>query len=157
EAFGPVMGVAALIGLSMFLALYWGLGALIAMLAWTRDVRRIFAFAVGIFALEWLRGHFPFGGFPWLLGGYIWAPGEPISQIASVVGIYGLTLLTLVIAAAPAAIADGGASAGRRFAPTVIAALALGLMFGWGAQRIARAPVEPPGAQAVVRVADSGL
>jgi apolipoprotein N-acyltransferase len=156
-AWGPLPGVGAVVGLSAFLGLYWGLAALLAMLLWTRDVRRIFVLAVALCLLEWLRGHFPFGGFPWLLSGYIWTPGEPISQLASVIGIYGLTLLTLLIAAAPAAIADAGASAGRRFAPTVVAALVIGLTFGWGAQRMTRAPVELPGAQAIVRVADSGL
>jgi apolipoprotein N-acyltransferase len=157
EAWGPIWGVPATLGLAAFLALYWGLGCTLAMLLWTRDVRRLPWFAVCLFATEFLRGHFPFGGFPWLLPGYVWTPGEPISQIASVVGIYGLSLLTLLMAAAPAAIADGGASAGRRFAPTLIAALMVGLAFGWGAQRMSRAPVELPGAQAVVRVADAGL
>lgn len=156
-AWGPVWGVPSLLGLCGVLALYWGIGCVLAMLLWTRDVRRIAALALGVFAMEWVRGHFPFGGFPWLLSGYIWTPGEPVSQLASVVGIYGLTLVTLLICAAPAAIADGGVSAGRRFAPTVLAALAIGLIFGWGAQRISRAVIEPPGAQAVVRVADSGL
>jgi apolipoprotein N-acyltransferase len=91
------------------------------------------------------------------LPGYVWTPGEPISQLASVIGIYGLTLLTLLAAAAPASVADGQSGAGRRFAPILGAALAFGLIWGWGAQRIAQAPVDPPGAQPIVRVAESGL
>lgn len=46
----------------------------------------------------------------------------------------------------PAVVADGGQSAGRRFAPVLVAALAGGMAWGWGAQHIASAPVEPPGA-----------
>lgn len=155
-AWGPVWGVPATIGLAAGLAVFFGLGAVLSMLLWTKDVRRIAAFALGFFVSEWLRGH-ALTGFPWLLPGYVWAPGEPVSQLASVLGIYGLSLLTLLVAAAPATIADGAAGAGRRFAPVLVAALLTGMGFGWGAQRIASAPVDPPGAQPNVRVADSGI
>ncbi|MGD9968506.1 MAG: apolipoprotein N-acyltransferase [Hyphomonadaceae bacterium] len=156
EAWGPVWGVPATLALAAGLALFFGVGAVLSMLLWTRDVRRIAAFATGFFVSEWLRGHI-LTGFPWLLAGYIWAPGEPISQLASVIGIYGLTLLSLLIAATPAAIADGRRTAGRRFGPVLAACLLVGMAWGWGAQRIAGAPIDPPGAQPVVRVADSGL
>jgi apolipoprotein N-acyltransferase len=156
DAWGPVWGVPATIGLAAGLALFFGLGALLSILLWTKDVRRIAAFAIGFFISEWLRGNV-LTGFPWLLPGYVWTPGEPVSQLASLVGIYGLSLLTLLIAAAPAAIADGDAGAGRRFAPVLIAALLTGMGFGWGAQRLASAPIDLPGAQPNVRVADSGI
>jgi apolipoprotein N-acyltransferase len=156
DAWGPLWGVPAVLGLAGVLALFWAFGAMLAMLAWTRDLRRIPVFAVALFVSEWLRGHL-FGGLPWLLPGYVWPPGEPVSQMASLIGIYGLSLLTLFFFAAPAAILDSSVSAGRRFAPTVIAALLIGMRWGWGAQRMARAPIEPPGAQAIIRVADSGL
>jgi apolipoprotein N-acyltransferase len=148
-------GVPAVFAMAASLALFFGLGCALAMSLWTRDVRRVFAFAVALFITEWLRGNI-LSGFPWILPGYVWTPGEPVSQMASLAGIYGLTLITLVIAAAPATIADrsGGAA---RFVPTVVAALAVGMMWGWGAQRIAHAPIDAPGAQPMVRVADSGL
>jgi apolipoprotein N-acyltransferase len=155
-AWGPLWGVPATLGLAGGLALFWGLGCALAMPLWSRDMRRLPAFAACLFISEWLRGHL-FGGFPWLLPGYDWTPGEPVSQIASVVGIYGLTLLTLLLAAAAASIADGQAGAGRRFAPILIAALVIGMGWGWGAQRLAHQPVDPPGAQPIVRVTDSGL
>jgi apolipoprotein N-acyltransferase len=156
DAWGPIWGVPATIALAAGLALFFGLGALLSILLWTKDVRRIAAFAIGFFISEWLRGNV-LTGFPWLLPGYVWTPGEPVSQLASLVGIYGLSLLTLLIAAAPAAIADGDAGAGRRFAPVLIAALLTGMGFGWGAQRLASAPIDLPGAQPNVRVADSGI
>ena len=156
DAWGPIWGVPATLGLAAGLALFFGFGALIAMLLWTKDVRRVAAFAAGIFVSEWLRGHI-LTGFPWLLPAYVWTPGEPISQLASLVGAYGLSLLTLLVAAAPAALADAGQSSGRRFAPILAAALLVGMSWGWGAQHIASAPIEPPGALPVVRVADSGL
>ncbi len=156
STWGPLWGVPAAVALAGGLAIFWGAGCAAAAVLWTHDLRRLPLFAAALFATEWLRGHL-FGGFPWLLSAYVWTPGEPISQLVSIVGAYGLTLLTLLFAAAPASIADGQFSAGRRFAPVVIAALAVGLAWGWGAQRLARAPVDPPGAQPIVRVADSGL
>ncbi|HYD89643.1 MAG TPA: apolipoprotein N-acyltransferase [Vitreimonas sp.] len=154
---GPIWGIPATLALAMVLGLFYGVGCALAMSLWTRDLRRLPWFAACLFASEWLRGNLVFGGFPWLLPGYVWTPGEPVSQLASIVGIYGLSLLTLLMAAAVAAIADGGASAQRRFAPTIVAALLVGMGWGWGAQRLSRAPIEVPGALPVVRVADSGL
>jgi len=156
DAWGPLWGIPATLALAAGLALFWGLGSWLAALLWTRDWRRIPLFAACAFISEWLRGNI-LTGFPWLLPGYVWTPGEPVSQFAALLGIYGLTLLTLLAAASPATIADRSASPGQRFAPTLIAALVLGMVWGWGAQRIARAPVDPPGAQPVVRVADSGI
>lgn len=156
DVWGPLWGIPATLALAGGMALFWGLGATTAMVLWTRDARRLAAFALCVFASEWLRGHV-FGGFPWLLPGYVWTPGEPVSQFASIASIYGLSLLTLLIAAAPAAIADGQARPGLRFGPLIGAALVVGMLWGWGAQRIAGAPIGQPGAQPVVRVADSGL
>lgn len=156
DTFGPVLGVAAVFALAGGLALFWGAGCALAMTFWTNDFRRIAVFAIGVFVSEWLRGNI-LTGFPWLLPGYAWTPGEPISQLASVFGIYGLTLITLFVAATPAVIADGATSPGRRFAPVIVGALALGLAWGWGAQRIASAPIDLPGAQPIVRVADLGV
>lgn len=157
EAWGPVWGIPATLALAAVVAAYWGLACAVAVLAWTRDWRRVAVFAASLFVFEWIRGHFPFGGFPWMLGGYIWTAGEPVSQIASVIGVYGLTLLTLFGAAALAPIADRTASAGRRFAPALAVALAFGMIWGWGAQRLTQAAIDPPGAQPIVRVADAGL
>ena len=156
DAWGPVWGVPATLALAGGLAIFFGLGAVIAVLLWTNDARRVAALAVGLFISEWLRGHI-LTGFPWLLPAYVWTPGEPISQLASLVGSYGLTLLTLFIAATPATLADGGQSSGRRLAPMLVATLAVGMAWGWGAQHIASAPFELPGALPIVRVADSGL
>jgi len=153
--FIPLAGP-SLIALAGGLAVFWGLGCAAAMALWARGPRRIAAFAGGVFVSEWLRGNI-LTGFPWLLPGYIWSPGEPISQAASLVGIYGLTLITLLAGAAPATIADRRLDAARRFAPTIAAALALGMLWGWGATRIQNAPIEAPGAAPIVRVADAGF
>lgn len=155
-AWGPLWGVPAVLALAGGMALFWAAGCALATAFWTRDARRIAVLAVALFAAEWLRGHV-FGGFPWLLSGYVWTPGEPISQLASLVGIYGLTLVTLLFAASPASIADRHSSAARRFAPALIASALIGMIWGWGAQRIAAAPIDLPGAAPVVRVTDAGI
>jgi apolipoprotein N-acyltransferase len=157
DTWGIGAGVAAVVVLAAVLGLFWGVGCLLAIGFWTTDLRRAGVFAVSLFVVEWLRGNI-FTGFPWLLPGYVWTPGEPVSQLASLVGIYGLSLLTLLVAGAVATVADGQVSAGRRFAPMIGAALVLGLIFGWGAQRTGRAPINLPGSELpFVRVADSGL
>ena len=156
QTWGAVWGVPVTAGLAAAMAIYWGLGCVLAMALWTRDMRRIAVFAASLFAAEWMRGHL-FGGFPWLLPGYIWAPGEPVSQLASLVGIYGVSLLTLLFGASFAVLADAGAPLWRRLAPVLASSLALGMAWGWGVQRLAEAPSDPVGARPIVRVADSGL
>ncbi len=156
EAWGPAYGVPAVAAMAAGLALFWGFGCALAIAFWTKDLRRLPLFAACIFVSEWLRGNI-LTGFPWLLPGYVWAPGEPVSQLASLVGIYGLSLSSLLILVAPASMADAAASGGKRFAPLLAAGLALGMAWGWGGQRLTGAVVDPPGARAIVRVTDSGM
>lgn len=156
QSWGPLWGFPAVLALASGLAIFWGVGCTLAMVLWTSDGRRVATFALAIFISEWLRGNI-LTGFPWLLPGYVWTAGEPISQLASLVGIYGLSLLTVLFSATLAIIADRRADSALRFAPLIAAGLVLGLSWGWGAQRIARAPIDPPGAQPIIRVVDSGL
>ena len=64
-------------------------------------VAHALAFVTVWAAIEWLRGHV-LTGFPWNLPGYMWHHVLPVMQASSLVGIYGLTLLTLLWAALPA-------------------------------------------------------
>ena len=60
----------------------------------------VFLFA-SLWALgEWLRGHL-FTGFPWNLMGYTWLFSNEMLQVTSVIGIYGLTALTILLGCAP--------------------------------------------------------
>jgi apolipoprotein N-acyltransferase len=156
SAWGPLWGVPATIALAAGMAIFWALGCGAAMTLWTNDARRLAWFVFCLTTTEWLRGNI-LSGFPWLLPGYIWTPGEPVSQLASIIGIYGVSLLTLAVAAALAQTLHPSIGAGRRFAPAIVAALAIGMAWGWGAQRLASARVDPPGALPIIRVADSGL
>jgi len=99
--FIPLMPL-AILGLCAGLALFWALGGLV----YVRLIRdhKASVWSAGIFAcvffsVEFARGHI-FSGFPWNLPGYIFAAGKPISQTASIVGIYGLTALVFFLSAA---------------------------------------------------------
>jgi apolipoprotein N-acyltransferase len=61
----------------------------------------------GLWAVsEWLRG-WMFSGFPWLAMGYSQAPSSPLAGFAPVLGVFGVSLLTAVVAGALAGAADG--------------------------------------------------
>lgn len=83
------------------LALFWGLGGLLYRLVRPRGIWKALVFAGVFAALEWLRGHV-LTGFPWNLPGESWRAGSAPSQAAAVVGVYGLTWITLAVSAAPA-------------------------------------------------------
>lgn len=110
------------------LALFWGLAALLY--RWVRPpgVARVLVFAGALAALEWTRGHI-LTGFPWNLPGETWRAGSAPSQAAALVGAYGLTWITLAIAAAPAVWRDG--LAGRKAVAAAAAMLVALYLNGW--------------------------
>lgn len=132
----------ALGGLSALLALFPAAACMASV--WTcRRLRisgagRVFVLAVCWVAFEWLRSWF-LTGFPWNLIGYAWAFSPPMMQLAALAGVYGLSLVTLIVAAMPAVLAD------RRIARSSLGALAfagllLPLIFGGGWLRLQSAP-----------------
>jgi apolipoprotein N-acyltransferase len=114
------------------LALFFAAAAGLARLAWANGVGRVLLFASTLSAAEWLRGHI-LTGFPWNLPGYAWAGFDAMFQTASIYGIYGLSLVTLVAAMLPATIvkADGRPSDVRRPLATIAAILLALFVFGW--------------------------
>jgi apolipoprotein N-acyltransferase len=65
---------------------------------WRPDASRIFVFTIAYTIAEWVRGH-AFTGFPWNLAGYGWGASLAIMQSASLIGVYGLTLITILFGA----------------------------------------------------------
>lgn len=117
------------------LALYVGVVS-----ALTRSVSRgplrIVAFAAIWVLIELLRGYL-FTGFPWNAIGTVWAATDATMQFASVGGVFGLSLLTVFIAAAPATL--GVASGHRAWGlPLCAVVLTMGL-WTYGAFRLAAA------------------
>jgi apolipoprotein N-acyltransferase len=80
------------------LALFWGGAAVLYRLARPSGAARVLVFAGALTLFEWLRGHV-LTGFPWNLPGETWRAGSAPSQFAAVVGAYGLTWITVAIAA----------------------------------------------------------
>ncbi len=79
-------------GLALFPAA--ALGA--ARAAWRPGFTRVLVLALALSLAEWLRGHI-LTGFPWNVLGYALTSPLALMQAAGLVGIYGLTLSTVVI------------------------------------------------------------
>jgi apolipoprotein N-acyltransferase len=93
------------IGLPAVLAFFPAFGFAFARLLWSPGPGRILAFAAGLGLSEWLRGHM-FTGFPWNAFGMALGGNLVTAQVASVIGLYGLTVVTIAIFAAPATLIE---------------------------------------------------
>ena len=118
----------AVLGLPAYLALFTALGFALARLLWTRDASRVIALAVSLTLSEWLRGH-ALTGFPWNAFGYALTEPLALAQTASLIGLWGLTFLSVAIFASPAVLIDGK-SRGRK--PWIAPAIALLLLVAMG-------------------------
>lgn len=85
-----------------YIALVYGIAAAAAWHLRERKHLYTFFFSLTLFWAEYIRGHY-FMNFPWNTLGYGWHLMTPMLQITSVIGIYGLTALTIFWAATPAA------------------------------------------------------
>ena len=122
------------LGLPALLAFFPAFGFALARTLWSPGWGRLFAFAFGLTVAEWLRGNL-FTGFPWNTPGMALGQNLWLMQAASVVGLYGLTVLAILVCAAPATLADGGPPR-RRWAMPALALAALALLAAFGAWRI---------------------
>jgi apolipoprotein N-acyltransferase len=123
------------IGLPAALALFHGIGFLLARMLWSDGWRRIFAFTAAMAGVEWLRGII-LTGFPWNSLGQALGATDATAQIASLVGLNGMTILVVFIFSAPAMLATGRSRAGRYALPS-LALLMLASIAGFGIWRLA--------------------
>jgi len=141
-----------LFGLTFALALFWGVGCAVAAWLWSQGLARLFVLAAVLAASEWLRGTV-LTGFPWNTPGLAVAGSDELSQAAGFIGLSGLNLVVILIAAAPALLAD---ECSRRNLGGYAGWLACaGLLAGlggvwWLGQRTLSIPV--PAAEDAVRV-----
>ncbi len=126
------------LGLPAGLALFTAAGFALARALWSQGAGRLAALASALGLAEWARGTI-FTGFPWNAWGQALAGNLHLAQTASLVGLNGLTLIAIVLAAAPAVALT---LPGRRLR-LLVPAGALGLLgamalFGWS-----RLPAQP--------------
>ena len=135
------------------LALFWAAACALYKAFGATGLRRALVFAACFGLFEWLRGHV-LTGFPWNLPGQTWAAGSAPSQAASVIGAYGLSVIT-VLAAALLAVALGPEGRRTRVAAVALTLTLLGGLYGFGAWRLAQPA--PPDQAFAVRVVQPNL
>ena len=129
----------AVLGLPAYLALFPAFGFGLARLIWSKDGSRVIALAASLTASEWLRGHV-LTGFPWNAFGYALTNPLALAQLASLIGLWGLTFLSVAIFASPAVLIDGNSRGRRPWVAPVMALLALMAMGIFGAVRLGLQP-----------------
>ena len=133
------------VGLPAALAIFPGLGFMIAWLLWRPGAGRLFALAAGLSFAEWLRGHI-LTGFPWNTFGMALGGNLVTAQLASIVGLYGLTVIAILIFSAPAVLGEKSAMQGawhRLPGPIAAAVLAFAGICAFGALRLVGATAAP--------------
>ena len=143
---GAPPALAMLLPLSM--AFYPALGAVLYWVASRWLISRGWmhygdALALALFAIcwlvgEWLRGHL-FTGFPWNLVGYSWAFSDIMSQPAALFGAYGLSFVTVLVAATPLTLVGCKLKFFRSWVPVASGTLVLIAMFAFGFNRLSMA------------------
>jgi apolipoprotein N-acyltransferase len=130
----PVALLAMLL-LAAYLALFPALTALMtARLVNRAGTRALLLMPAAWVATEYARGYL-FGGFPWVPLGNSQVTVLPVAQLASVLGVYGLSaLVALVNAALACAVLFRGR---QRIAVVAATAVLLAAVGGWGAWRVA--------------------
>ncbi|MEZ5774894.1 MAG: apolipoprotein N-acyltransferase [Hyphomicrobiaceae bacterium] len=137
-------------GLAIFFALAAGLHALSGVIGPARILSLALALSLG----EGLRGHV-LTGFPWNALGYGLTGSDALMQMASLVGVEGLTFWAVLVFASPALLGDahagrnGGTARSHHLLMPAAMAVLLALAAVWGAWRLA-APA--PGEVAGVRL-----
>ena len=128
----------ALGSLSAFLALFWAAAVVAAVQMTKRGLPLWLALAISMAVSEFLRGHL-FTGFPWAVFGQAVDGMGGVAQLASVIGMNGLTLMIWLWAASILAIVQKNQPE-RLIAIAVL--LTLPLSYAWGEWRLASNPTQ---------------
>jgi apolipoprotein N-acyltransferase len=156
--FGGIATPVAIFGmvlLALYLALFPAVTALITARLITRGGPGALFFAPAAWvATEFFRGYL-FGGFPWVPLGNSQVTVLPVAQLASLLGVYGVSgLVALVNAAiAYALLVDGG----RRVKALAVAAVVLVSVAAWGTVRIANAALTREGTPLTVGLVQANI
>ncbi len=96
----------AVVALPAGLAFFWGLAGVLTRTIWSHGWTRVIALAVCLTAVEYLRGHL-FTGFPWNLPGYALMPSPVFMQTSGLIGVYGMTFITIFVSSTAAIFIPG--------------------------------------------------
>jgi apolipoprotein N-acyltransferase len=158
ERYGLVAPLAPL-SLAALFAVYTAVAAFVSKLAFRSRYGGSFLFRLTVFAAafaltEWLRGH-ALTGFAWNLIGTVWGLSGGVMQSTALIGTYGLGFLTVVAAAAPAALGEPLGSARRKIVTAALPyALFAAIWAGglWRLQGAGPAASEPGVPKVVLRI-----
>ena len=128
----------SIVGLPAFFALYYGIAAIFMRKIGLLGVQGAMSVGLMWFLGDYVRGHL-LTGFPWNLIGYAFSGALPVLQITSVIGIYGLTLLTCIAACLPASVADKSKSS---CIVNIASLILLACLAIWGETRLQTTPIE---------------
>jgi len=129
------LAMLAMLLLALYLALYPALTALVMHRLLRRMGSEALLIAPAVWvATEYLRGYL-FGGFPWVPLGNSQVSVLPVAQLASVLGVYGLSALVAYVNSSLAYVLLARGRA--RLAAGAAALATLAAVGGWGAWRIA--------------------
>jgi apolipoprotein N-acyltransferase len=124
EVFAVLMPFAVLL-MPAGLALFHAAAMALAAPFWrTGIIYRVLALALSLSAMEWLRGHI-LSGFPWNVLGYALTHPVSLMQSVAVFGIYGLTLIAVLVFALPPVLWSEAPGRGSRRAALAVAVLPL--------------------------------
>lgn len=132
----------AVILLPAGLAVFWGIAALLSRLLWSDRWPRVFALVFSFALLEYLRS-FVFTGLAWNALGYAAMPLPVFMQSASVVGLHGITAISLLVFAIPLTVLAMpiGLIVGRKM-PLLLTVFLISLHLGYGAYKMTGNPTE---------------
>jgi apolipoprotein N-acyltransferase len=126
EVFAVFLPVAVIV-MPAGLALFYAAATALAASVWKPTAWRVLALALSLSAAEWLRGHV-LSGFPWNVLGYALTYPLAFTQSAAVLGIYGLTLLAVLVFALPPVLWSEAVLRQRRTRGIALAAAVLPLL-----------------------------
>ena len=133
------------LALAFILAIFWAVAAALSWIPCTSGLVRAMCLLAVFAVIEWTRS-FIASGFPWSLMGSIFAVHLGSLQMASVIGIYGLTLLAFGCVIAPVL----WLLSAQRLALILLLLPVLGT--GWGVARLGLQPAESKATASVARL-----
>ena len=158
QTYGGLAGPVALL-VALTLALYMSAYTAVAAGLLSASVRRLGTRGLMLAPPLWVAGEFArghvLGGFPWIPLGSAVVTLVPIAQLASLVGVYGVSFFLMIQGVLVARAITGAAR--ERLVCGVTAAALLTAVSGWGSWRVAEARLTREGTPATVGLVQANV